>query len=115
MNEMITAERNKICSRKQTRILFVVGAILMIAYFFFFQFSYQNVYYDYDTGKMASANGFSAIAQRKEIAAVFEGELSQNTLLVMQQKIDEAKQATVGQDENSSFSALHVYDSATTL
>ena len=109
MNEMIIAERNKICSRKQTRILFIVGAILIIAYFFFFQFNYQSVFYNYDTGKMASVSGFSAIEQRKEIAAMFEGKLSQNTLLVMQQKIDEAKQATVGRDENSAFSAIHVY------
>ena len=27
----------------------------------------------------------------------------------MQEKIDQAKQATVGQDENSAFSAVHVY------
>lgn len=109
MNEMIKAERNKICSRKQTRMLFIAGAILIIAYFFFFQFNYQNVFYNYNLGKMESASGFSAIEQRKEIAAMFEGELSQSTLLAMQQKIDEAKQVTVGQDENSAFSALHVY------
>lgn len=30
-------------------------------------------------------------------------------LLTMQEKIDQAKQATVGQDENSAFSAVHVY------
>lgn len=115
MNEMIKAERNKICSRKQTKILFIVGSILIVAYFFFFQFNYQSVFYNYDTGKMASANGFSAIEQRKEIAAMFEGKLSQNTLLVMQQKIDEAKQATVGQDENSAFSAIHVYRDQTAI
>ena len=36
MNEMIKAERDKICSRKQTRILFIAGIIFIIAYFFFF-------------------------------------------------------------------------------
>ena len=38
MNEMIKAERNKICSRKQTRMLFLAGVVLIVAYFFFFQF-----------------------------------------------------------------------------
>ena len=52
MNEMIKAERDKICSRKQTRILFIAGIILIIAYFFFFQFNYQSVFYNYDLGKM---------------------------------------------------------------
>ena len=41
MNEMIKAERNKICSRKQTRMLFLAGVVLIVAYFFFFQFNYQ--------------------------------------------------------------------------
>lgn len=109
MNEMIKAERDKICSRKQTRILFIAGIIFIIAYFFFFQFNYQSVFYNYDLGKMESVSGFSAIEQRKEIAAMFEGELTQGVLLDMQQKINEAKQATIGQDENSAFSALHVY------
>lgn len=109
MNEMIKAERNKICSRKQTRMLFLAGVVLIVAYFFFFQFNYQNVFYDYDLEKMASASGFTAIEQRKEVAEIFEGKLSQNTLLTMQEKIDQAKQATVGQDENSAFSAVHVY------
>ena len=45
MNEMIKAERNKICSRKQTRMLFLAGVVLIVAYFFFFQFNYQNVFY----------------------------------------------------------------------
>ena len=35
MNEMIKAERNKICSRKQTRMLFLAGVVLIVAYFFF--------------------------------------------------------------------------------
>ena len=39
MNEMIKAERNKICSRKQTRMLFLAGVVLIVAYFFFFQFN----------------------------------------------------------------------------
>lgn len=77
--------------------------------FFLFQFNYQNVFYDYDLEKMALASGFTAIEQRKEVAEIFEGKLSQNTLLTMQEKIDQAKQATVGQDENSAFSAVHVY------
>lgn len=34
MNEMIKAERNKICSRKQTRMLFLAGVVLIVAYFF---------------------------------------------------------------------------------
>ena len=72
MNEMIKAERDKICSRKQTRILFIAGIILIIAYFFFFQFNYQRVFYNYDLGKMESVSGFSAIEQRKEIAGMFE-------------------------------------------
>lgn len=109
MNEMIKAERNKICSRKQTRMLFLAGVVLIVAYFFFFQFNYQNVFYDYDLEKVALASGFTAIEQRKEVAEIFEGKLSQNTLLTMQEKIDQAKQATVGQDENSAFSAVHVY------
>ena len=109
MNEMIKAERNKICSRKQTRMLFLAGVVLIVAYFFYFQFNYQNVFYDYDLEKMALASGFTAIEQRKEVAEIFEGKLSQNTLLTMQEKIDQAKQATVGQDENSAFSAVHVY------
>lgn len=37
MNEMIKAERNKICSRKQTRMLFLAGVVLIVAYFFFFK------------------------------------------------------------------------------
>lgn len=109
MNEMIKVERNKIYSRRQTQILFVAGTILIIVYFFFFQFNYHNVFYNYDTGKMETANGLFAIKQRKEVAALFEGELSQNTLLAMQEKIGEAKLATAGKDENSAFSAIHVY------
>ena len=92
MNEMIKAERDKICSRKQTRILFIAGIILIIAYFFFFQFNYQSVFYNYDLGKMESVSGFSVIEQRKEIAAMFEGELTQGVLLDMQQKINEVLQ-----------------------
>ena len=36
MNDMIKAEREKILSRKQTKILFITGVILIIAYFFGF-------------------------------------------------------------------------------
>ena len=36
MNDMIKAEREKILSRKQTKILFITGVILIIAYFFCF-------------------------------------------------------------------------------
>ena len=46
--------------------------------------NYQNVFYDYDLEKMALASGFTAIEQRKEVAEIFEGKLSQNTLLTMQ-------------------------------
>ena len=35
MNEMIKAERNKICSRKQTRMLFLAGMVLMTLAGFF--------------------------------------------------------------------------------
>lgn len=35
---------------------------------------------------MALASGFTAIEQRKEVAEIFEGKLSQNTLLTMQEK-----------------------------
>ena len=76
MNEMIKAERNKICSRKQTRMLFLAGVVLIVAYFFFFQFNYQNVFYDYDLEKMALASGLTAIEQRKEVAEIFEVKLS---------------------------------------
>ena len=72
---MIKAERNKICSRKQTRMLFLAGVVLIVAYFFFFQFNYQNVFYDYDLEKMALASGFTAIEQRKEVAEIFEGKM----------------------------------------
>jgi len=67
------------------------------------------VFYDYDAGEMSWAGGFASIERRKEIASMFEGELSQNTLLLMQEKIDQAKHRTAGKDENSVFSALHVY------
>lgn len=63
MNEMIKAERNKICSRKQTRMLFLAGVVLIVAYFFFFQFNYQNVFYDYDLEKMALAGSVKNFSQ----------------------------------------------------
>lgn len=39
MNDMIKAEREKILSRKQTKILFITGVILIVAYFFLFHFN----------------------------------------------------------------------------
>lgn len=44
MNEMIKAERNKICSRKQTRMLFLAGVVLIVAYFFFFLFNLETIF-----------------------------------------------------------------------
>ena len=46
MNEMIKAERNKICSRKQTRMLFLAGVVLIVAYFFFFQGHNHRKHFD---------------------------------------------------------------------
>ncbi len=66
MNDMIKAERDKIILRKPTKILFVIGIILIIIYFFLFQFSYTSVFYNYDTGKMDTVSGFAAIEQRKK-------------------------------------------------
>lgn len=109
MNDMIKAEREKIVSRKSTRILFMTGIILIMAYFFLFQFHYSSIVYDYETGKIDSVSGFGAIRLRKETAAVFAGELSQDTLSLMQEKIREAEAATGSADENTRFSALHVY------
>ena len=109
MNDMIKAEREKIIGKKTTRILFVMGIILIAAYFFLFQFGYASVFYNYDTGKMDTVSGFAAIEQRKETAAMFDGKLTTDTLALMEKKIEEAKAATAAQDENSAFSALHVY------
>ena len=109
MNDMIRAEREKIISRKSTKIFFFMGLALIAAYFFFFQFGYSSVFYDYDAGEMGTASGFAAIGRRKEVAAMFQGELSQGTLARMEQKIEDAKGATAGKDENSVFSATHVY------
>lgn len=109
MKDMIKAERTKIMLRKPAKILFVAGVIFSLAYFFFFQFNYASVYYDYDTGKMSTVSGFAAVEQRKEIAGQFEGELTQDTLERMQQKLNESQNATKGRDENSVFSATHVY------
>ena len=109
MNDMIKAEREKILSRKSTKFLFIMGIALIAANFFFFQFNYSSVFYNYDTGKMDSTKGFAAIEQRKEIAELFEGELTENTLSVIQQRIADAETLTAGQDENSSFSAVQVY------
>ena len=103
MNDMIKAEREKILSRKQTKILFIIGVILIIAYFFLFQFNYSSVFYNYDTGKMDTVSGFAAIEQRKENADIFAGELTPEILTLMEQKIAEAKTATDTKDENSAF------------
>ena len=115
MNDMIKAEREKILSRKQTKILFITGVILIIAYFFLFQFNYNSVFYNYDTGKMDTVSGFAAIEQRKENADIFAGELTPEILTLMEQKIAEAKTATDTKDENSAFSALHVYRDHTAI
>ena len=80
MKDMIKAERTKIMLRTPAKVLFVAGVIFSLAYFFFFQFNYASVYYDYDTGKMSTVSGFAAVEQRKEIAGLFEGELTQDTL-----------------------------------
>lgn len=109
MNDMIKAERQKIISRKPTKVFFVMGIILIAAYFFLFQFGYTSVFYNYDTGKMDTVSGFAAIEQRKETADIFAGKLTPDTLALMNEKIEEAKVATATQDENSAFSALHIY------
>lgn len=109
MNDMIKAEREKILSRKPLKFLFIMGIALMAANFFFFQFNYSSVFYNCDSGKMDSASGLAAIEQRKEIAALFEGKLTESTLSMIQQKIADAKAITAGRDENSAFSAVHVY------
>jgi len=109
MNDMIKAEREKITGRKAAKILFVLGIIFITAYFFLFQFGYTSVFYNYNTGKMDTVSGFAAIEQRKETAALFDGKLNTDTLALMKKKIEEAKAAVAAQDENSAFSALHVY------
>ncbi len=109
MEDMIKAERGKILSRKPTKFLFIMGIALIAANFFFFQFQYHSVFYNYDSGKMDSVSGFAAIEQRKEIAELFEGELTENTLAVIQRKIADAERLTAGQNEDSAFSAVHVY------
>ena len=109
MNDMIKAERGKIISKKPTKILFVMGIILIVAYFFLFQFGYTSVFYNYDTGKMDTVSGFAAIEQRKETANMFAGKLTPDLLTLMEQRITEAQTATATKDENSAFSALHVY------
>lgn len=109
MNDMIQAEREKILSRKSTRFLFIMSILLIAAYFFFFQFNYRSAFYNYESGKMDLVSGFAAVEQRKEIAALFEGELTENTLAVMHQKIADAETITAGLDENTAFSAVHVY------
>ena len=109
MNDMIKAERGKIISKKPTKILFVMGIILIVTYFFMFQFGYTSVFYNYDTGKMDTISGFAAIEQRKETADMFAGKLTPDLLTLMRQRITETQTATAAKDENSAFSALHVY------
>lgn len=109
MNDMIKVEREKILSRKPTRFLFIMGIVLIVANFFFFQFNYNSAFYNYDSGEMDLVSGFDAIKQRKETAALFEGELSESTLSMIKQKIADVKTITAGQDENAVFSATHVY------
>ncbi len=58
---------------------------------------------------MALASGFTAIEQRKEVAEIFEGKLSQNTLLTMQEKIDQAKQAPLDKMKILLFLVVDVY------
>lgn len=103
MNDMIKAEREKILLRKPVKILFLLGIVVIAVYFLLFQFNYTSVFYNDDTGKMEMAKGFASIERRKEIAALFAGELEPGTLTLMQEKIAEAKRAS--RDEN----ALSVY------
>ena len=72
--------------KANTNVVFSWCGSYRCLFFLFFQFNYQNVFYDYDLEKMALASGFTAIEQRKEVAEIFEGKLSQNTLLTMQEK-----------------------------
>ncbi len=87
----------------------MMGIALITANFFFFQFNYSSVFYNYDNGKMDTVSGFDAIEQRKEIAALFEGELTESTLSMIQQKIVAAETITAGRDENSVFSAVYAF------
>ena len=103
MNDMIKAEREKILSRKPSRFLFIMGIVLIVANFFFFQFNYNSAFYNYDSGEIDFVNGFDAIKQRKEIAALFEGELTERTLSMIQQKIDDAENITAGRDKDTFF------------
>ena len=109
MNDMIKAEREKIFSRKPTRILLIMGLAIIVGYFFLFTFNYNEVFYNYNTGKMDVTSGFAAVEHRKETAADFQGELTSETLSKMQERIDAAKADTIDKDENSAFSAVHVY------
>lgn len=109
MNDMIKAERQKILSRTSIKILFIAGIFITLVYFFFFQFFYQTVYYDYESEKMDTVSGFQSIQQRKEIAALFEGDLTQDTLKKIEAKLAAAKTETINKDENSKFSAIYVY------
>lgn len=116
MIEMIKAERKKILSARPAKFLFIMGLILIAADFFLFQFGYRTVFYNYESGELDSANGSAAIAQRKETAALFEGELTEKSLALMRRKIAEAETAAAGRDDDLAFSAVNVYrDQATIL
>ncbi len=90
-------------------MLFLAGVVLIVAIFSFFNLIIKMFSMIMTLKKMALASGFTAIEQRKEVAEYLKENSSQNTLLTMQEKIDQAKQATVGQDENSAFLLVHVY------
>ena len=108
MNEMIKAERNKICSRKQTRMLFLAGMVLIVAYFFFFQFNYQMFSMIMTLKNGISKRFYSHWTTEGSSRNIWRKTLSKY-ITYYARKIDQAKQATVGQDENSAFSAVHVY------
>lgn len=115
MIDMIKAEREKILSAKPTRFLFIMGIVLIAADFFLFQFGYQTVFYNYEKGEMDSESGFTAIARRRETAALFEGELTEKTLELMRRKISDAEAMMIEQDEDTAFSAVNVYRDQTTM
>lgn len=66
MCDMIKAEREKIVLRKSTRVIFIMGFVIIIGYFFLFHFKYNAVFYNYNTGKMDIENGFVSVKHRKK-------------------------------------------------
>ena len=115
MTEMVRAERKKILSKRSTVTLFFISIIIIVIYFILFIFSYRNVYYDYENGIMKSVGGYESIEQRKAIANLFTGELTQDTLSLIQNKLAIADNATFDKDETTQFSAHHVYRDQKTL